>query len=253
LNGGHIVLGLLWGKGDFDQTLDISTRAGQDSDCNPSSAVGVLGVMIGYDKIPDRWKSGVAAIADKKFQFTDYSFNTIVDSTLKRAGKVVESVGGKVTESEIIVPEQQPKAPKLEQWNPGKPDRFVQFNDPAWEWKGNWRDETQPKDYMDKNKTGVTGKVATGAGAEAALTFEGIAICLIGPMTQEGGRADVYLDGKKLDNIDAYVVERTFDYDLWRAYDLKPGKHTLRIVARDDADARSKGKNVILRRAIIYR
>jgi len=44
-----------------------------------------------------------------------------------------------------------------------------------------------------------------------------------------------------------------FDYDLWRAYGLKPGKHTLRIVARDDADARSKGKNVILRRAIIYR
>jgi hypothetical protein len=76
---------------------------------------------------------------------------------------------------------------------------------------------------------------------------------LIGPMSQEGGRADVFLDGKKLDHIDAYVVERTFDYDLWRAYGLKPGKHTLRIVTRDDADARSKGKNVILRRAIIYR
>jgi hypothetical protein len=144
-------------------------------------------------------------------------------------------------------------APKLEQWNPGKPDRFAQFSDPAWQWNGNWLDETQPKDYMDRNKAGVTGKVATGAGAEATLTFEGIAVCLIGPMTQEGGRADVYLDGKKLDHIDAYVVERTFDYDLWRAYDLKPGKHTLRIVTRDDADARSKGRNVILRRAIIFR
>jgi hypothetical protein len=123
----------------------------------------------------------------------------------------------------------------------------------AWQWKGAWRDETQPRDYMDRNKAGVTGKVTTSAGAEAALTFEGVAVCLIGPMSQEGGRADVFLDGKKLDYIDAYVVERTFDYDLWRAYDLKPGKHTLRIVTRDDADARSKGKNVILRRAIIYR
>jgi hypothetical protein len=65
-------------------------------------------------KNPDRWKSGIAAIADKKFRFTDYSFNTIVYSTLKRAHKVVESVGGKVTESEIIVPAQQPKAPKRE-------------------------------------------------------------------------------------------------------------------------------------------
>lgn len=253
LNGGHIVLGLLWGNGDFDKTIDISTRAGQDSDCNPSSAAGVLGVMVGYDKIPDRWKSGIAAIADKKFQFTDYSFNTIVDSTLKRTFKVVQSVGGKVTDNEISVPVQQAKAPKLEQWNPGIPYRQIETNDAAWQWKGNWRDETQPTDYMARNRSGVTGKAAKGTGSEAVLVFEGRAICLLGPMTQEGGRADVFLDGKKLDYIDSYVVERTFDYDLWRAYDLKPGKHTLRIVTREDADARSKGKNVIVRRAILYR
>jgi hypothetical protein len=72
-------------------------------------------------------------------------------------------------------------------------------------------------------------------------------------MSQEGGRADTYLDGKQLEHIDAYVVERTFDYDLWRAYGLKPGKHTLRFVSRDDADARSKGRKVILRRAVTYR
>ena len=99
----------------------------------------------------------------------------------------------------------------------------------------------------------MTGKVANGAGAEAVLTFEGVAVCIVGPMSQEGGRAEVYLDGKQLDYIDAYVVERTYDYDLWRAYGLKPGKHGLRIVSRDDADARSKGKKVILRRAVIYR
>ena len=253
LNGGHIVLGLLWGNGDFDQTIDISTRAGQDSDCNPSSAIGILGVMVGYDKIPDRWKSGIAAIADKKFQFTDYSFNSIVDSTIKRAHKVIASVGGNVTDGEVSIPMQAPKAAKLEQWTPGIPDRFIESSDAAWQWKGNWRDEAQPKDYMARNRPTVTGKAASGAGAEAVLTFEGKAVCVLGPMTQESGRADVWLDGKKMEHIDAYVVERTFDYDLWRAYDLKPGKHTLRIVTRDDADARSKGKNVVLRRAIIYR
>lgn len=251
LNGGHIVLGLLWGNGDFNKTIDIATRAGQDSDCNPSSALGILGVMMGYDKIPDEWKSGIPAIADQKFQYTDYSFNSIVDSTIKRALKVVASVGGKVTDKEIIIPVQLAKAPKLEQWNPGIPDKFVPFNDSAWQWKGDWSDESQPKNST--NKSGVTGKVAHGTGAEAVLTFEGIAICILGTMTQEGGRGDVYLDGKKMDYIDAYVSERTFDNDLWRAYDLKRGKHTLRIVTRDDADPRSKNKNVALRRAIIYR
>jgi hypothetical protein len=77
INGAYVALGLLYGKRDFAQTVEISTRAGQDSDCNPSSAAGILGVMLGYEKIPDFWKSGIPALADKKFQFTNYSYNEI--------------------------------------------------------------------------------------------------------------------------------------------------------------------------------
>ena len=43
LNGAYVALGLLYGAGDFDATLRIATRAGQDSDCNPASAGGTLG------------------------------------------------------------------------------------------------------------------------------------------------------------------------------------------------------------------
>ena len=38
INSAYVVLGLLYGEDDFDKTLDISTRAGQDSDCNPATA-----------------------------------------------------------------------------------------------------------------------------------------------------------------------------------------------------------------------
>ena len=82
----------------------MSTRAGQDSDCNPSSAAGILGVMLGYDAIPDKWKSGIPAIADQKFDYTNYSFNEIVASTMTRALKIVERAGGRVTASDIAVP-----------------------------------------------------------------------------------------------------------------------------------------------------
>ena len=41
--------------------------------------------MLGYDAIPDDWKSGIPALADKKFDYTDFTFHTIVDSTEKRA------------------------------------------------------------------------------------------------------------------------------------------------------------------------
>ena len=48
-------LAMLYGKGDFTNSVDIATRCGQDSDCNPSTVGGVLGVMYGYDKIPSFW------------------------------------------------------------------------------------------------------------------------------------------------------------------------------------------------------
>ena len=77
-----VVLGLLYGEGDFSKTLEVSARAGQDSDCNPSNAAGVLGVMLGYRRIPGQWKSGIPAIADQKFKYTDFTFHTIVESIL---------------------------------------------------------------------------------------------------------------------------------------------------------------------------
>jgi hypothetical protein len=40
-------------------------------------------------------------------------------------------------------------------------------------------------------------------------------------MTQEGGRADVYLDGEAVRAIDAYIVERTYDNDVWHVYGLR--------------------------------
>ena len=47
VNGAYIVLGLLYGEGDFERTIDISTRAGQDSDCNPASSGGIIATMLG--------------------------------------------------------------------------------------------------------------------------------------------------------------------------------------------------------------
>ena len=48
INGAYIVMGLLYCEGDIDQTIIVSPRCGQDSDCNPSNAAGVLCTSIGY-------------------------------------------------------------------------------------------------------------------------------------------------------------------------------------------------------------
>jgi hypothetical protein len=90
------------------------------------------------------------------------------------------------------------------------------------------------------------------AGSEATLTFNGTGLGLVGQLAENGGRADVYVDGVKHDLVaDAYIVPNTVDRDLWRIYGLKPGEHTLRLVVRRDADPRSTGRKIILSRAVI--
>jgi hypothetical protein len=53
INGAYVLMGLLYGKGDLDQTMIISCRCGLDSDCNPSSSAGILFTSIGFSKLPE--------------------------------------------------------------------------------------------------------------------------------------------------------------------------------------------------------
>jgi hypothetical protein len=248
MNGAYIALGLLYGEKDFGKTMEIAIRSGQDSDCNASSAAGVLGVMLGYKGIPDPWKGGIPALADAKFEYTRSSFNDICRATLERALKVIRLAGGKVGETSVLIPDQKPRAPRLEQWSMGSPSARIGFREAAWSWTGAWKDEMGGKDNAE-----AIGKLASDAGAEASLAFEGGAVAILGELSESGGRAEIYLDGKKALRADAYIPERTYDDVLWHAYGLGPGPHTLRIVVLDSADPRSKGRKISLREAVVYK
>ena len=65
LNGGYIAMGLLYGDGDWEETLVVSTRCGQDNDCNPSNAAGVLGCILGYEGIPEIYRRSIPSIAER--------------------------------------------------------------------------------------------------------------------------------------------------------------------------------------------
>jgi len=248
LNGAYIAFGLLYGQCDWQQTMEIATRCGQDSDCNPSSALGVLGAMIGFTKIPEHYKPELAKLADTKFSFTEYSFNDIVKSTEARTLQIIQQAGGEASETEVVIPRQSPKAPKLELSNFGVPVKVLKCPDAAWNWKGQWVEKVGYV-WSDKIET----RVADGAGNEATLKFSGTGVALAGDLSQEGGRADVYLDGVKTELMaDAYIVPRTHDNDLWRIGGLKPGEHTLRLIMRNDADPRSKGRKLAIDYAVVY-
>ena len=204
-------------------------------------------MILGYNRIPDTWKSGIPKIADTKFEYTSYSFNGIVKSTMDRALKVIQRNGGRVQGDQVTIPYQEPKPAKLEQWSMGVPYKSPAVADPSWSWKGAWSDETV------RDEARVAGKAASGAGAEAVLNFEGSAVSLVGSCSQSGGKADVYLDGKKVGEINAWIPERTFDNALWHTYGLNAGAHTLKIVTRSDSDSRSQGSKIVITAALTYK
>ena len=123
LNGAYVVMGLLYGKRDIDRTIVISMRCGQDSDCNPSSAAGVLCTTIGYEKLPERF---VSALDPKgKFSHTPYTFGKLCEICEMLARKIVVAEGGRIEKDDkaremFVIPVQVPKPGKLEQsWAPG--------------------------------------------------------------------------------------------------------------------------------------
>ncbi|MFA5265988.1 MAG: ADP-ribosylglycohydrolase family protein [Opitutaceae bacterium] len=246
VNGAYIALGLLYGGGDFAKTMEIATRCGQDSDCNPSSAAGVIGVVLGYSRIPELYRKEVPPMADEKFSFTNYSFNDIVRSTETRALKVIQLAGGAITADAVQIPVQTPQPAALEQWNPGVPDRRIAVTDSAWQFSGKWEDSKQDNKRISRQ--------SHCAGNEATLRFSGVAIAITGSMHPAGGRAEVYLDGKKQDfPLDAFNDEKTHDNVVWQIYGLPSAEHTLRIVTTDQALPQSKGSEVTLATAVVFR
>ncbi|MEG0948634.1 MAG: ADP-ribosylglycohydrolase family protein [Bacteroidales bacterium] len=103
VNAAYIVIGLLYGQGDFERTLDISTRCGQDSDCNPASAGGILGTLLGYSHIPEKYRKELIPVEDTPFSHTPYSLNKAYEVSYKLAlGEILLHGGEEQSETVTI-------------------------------------------------------------------------------------------------------------------------------------------------------
>ena len=115
LNSAYVAMGLLYGGGDFGRSMEIATRCGQDSDCNPATVGGVLGVVLGLESIPAFWKDPVMEIWDLDFEGTDVSLSKGSRYSFSHALQLIAKNGGEVLDKEVIIPVQKPQVLPLEQ------------------------------------------------------------------------------------------------------------------------------------------
>ena len=249
LNGAYIVEGLIYGKGDFGKTLEITARSGQDSDSDPSNVGGIIGTVLGYKSIPENWKSGVAELADKPFAYTNFSYNEIVASTLRRAILTIERAGGRERESELSVPDEQPQRAEWERWSMGQPVKVIEAKSQEWRWTGDWSRGAPDAEFCGPR---FDYRQSSRSGDAAALEIDGPSVAIAGIRSASGGKADVYVDGNWMSEIDFYIRKGTTDTDLWHSNGLHPGRHRIEIRVRGDHNPESTGTVVGIGKAIVY-
>jgi len=85
-NNAAIVLGLIYGDGDFIQTVRLSTECGADTDCNAGNAGSILGAYLGEKLIPSYAKRFIRGeIIPGLKEWEDKSIRTLAERTLAQA------------------------------------------------------------------------------------------------------------------------------------------------------------------------
>ncbi len=224
INAAYVVMGMLYGNGDLDATLDISTRCGQDSDCNPATAAGVLGTMMGYEAIPEKWAAGLKPIEDMDFKFTTVSLNDAYGLSYRHALQMIEANGGDVSEGEVKIKIQEPHPVPLEQNFPG---------------------------YKLSRNIDIGKQISTSDTQEIEIEFEGIGIVLRGRVLNRNFQ-DVYALQTAEQTLNGYALETDFyidgelmitnlqpldfierNHELFYAYELEQGAHVLKMVIKN--------------------
>ncbi|GAC1422750.1 MAG: hypothetical protein NVS9B7_14120 [Flavisolibacter sp.] len=205
VNAAYVVIGLLYGNKDYTKTLEIATRCGQDADCNPSSAGGILGTLLGYEGIPPYWKMGLQEAESIKFKYTTLSLNDVYDIGYNHALANIKRNGGTVNGDSIHIKLQYPVAVNFEKSFEG----------------------IYPVVKIPVKLSGQKDNIA--------FDFEGTGFVLRGDVAKWDSHStyvfntELYIDGKLAESPQlpaSYIFRR---HELCWKYDLPKGKHTVQL------------------------
>lgn len=214
INSAYILIGLLYGDGDFERTMDISTRCGYDSDCNPASAAGILGTMLGYSRIPEKFIKNLREVEDMDLAYTGISLNDACTMSFDQALQVIVRNGGKVTEQDVVIRTQTPETVRFEQ-----------------AFGGHW-----PQTRIE---------VAKSLDAPLPICFDGAGIVvrywMNSPDSKYVAEVEAVLDGGPAQKLLLPADFKVRRPEIFHAYGLEDGSHTLQLRWLNPAEGVSLG------------
>jgi ADP-ribosylglycohydrolase len=191
VNAAYVVMGLLYGKGDFTRSLEIATRCGQDADCNPSTVGGILGALLGYKKIPHFWKMGLEEAALIPFKYTSMCLNDVYKMGFKHALLNIEKNGGKIARDSAYILSESPVAVRFEKsfeghfptqripvsWSASKDEIDFEFTGIGFVLKGNTSGTDDGSGYVFQTELFLDGKLIETASLPVSFTTRRTELC----------------------------------------------------------------------------
>jgi len=252
-NGLYILIGLLYGKGDFLESIKICTRCGQDTDSNVANCGGVMGLIYGYDRLPKTVKDELLPYMNRDYNFTSLSINSATELSYELAIRNVLKNGGDLQGNKIIVKHQthyftgEPEVSfpnlKFEDIYTIEPDLSPELN-----WHGEWNltnDHRGRPRFITSNKSGDYLEVE----------FSGNCIFAQGNRGQNCGIFDIFIDNDLVGTRDMYTRKELNNSSQSTAVwitNLNDGKHKLKIMVKGKSSPQATGTDVSLGRVISY-
>lgn len=220
INSAWVVIGLLYGEGDFTRTYEIATRCGDDADCNPGTAGGVLAAIKGYDAIPEFWTQGLEKVIDLPFMGTTISLSDAIEMSGKHAEKMIRRNGGEIQDDDYIIKLQEPETIPLEVSFEGHYPAYRVIPD-------------QTRDRI-------------------SFEFEGIGFALAGPANIKNQdhvyKTRMYIDGDLVESASLPTTADKRRFTPFWHYQLEKGKHKVVIEVLNPLE----NAQIELKYAIIY-
>jgi ADP-ribosylglycohydrolase len=100
INLAWILVGLLWGEGDFGATICTAVNCGWDTDCTGASAGAIMGILLGADALPDDWVAPIGGdvVVGPYMQNlpTPQTLDELAEATLAVAEEIAADLGVEV-------------------------------------------------------------------------------------------------------------------------------------------------------------
>ena len=107
VNFASTIMALLYGEGDMIHTMTIGSLAGWDADNNVTTSAGLIGIIEGYDGLPDAIRTASDVYFNEDVTGDLPKYQTVAEITRRTqslAEAVILDAGGRVEDDQYLIP-----------------------------------------------------------------------------------------------------------------------------------------------------